>query len=63
MPAIASLEELETVNEQLKVLKTKHPEVYEDFVQVFRKNRKVGYKNICKLMMDEATPQKLKGME
>ncbi len=63
MPAVASLEELETVNEQLKVLKTKHPEAYEDFVQFFRKNRKVGYKNICKLMMDEATPQKLKGME
>ncbi len=63
MPAIASLEELETINEQLKVLKTKHPEAYEDFVQLFRKNRKVGYKNICKLMMDEATPQKLKGIE
>ena len=63
MPAVASLEELNSVNEQLKSLKEKHPKAYEDFAALFRKNRKIGYKNVCKMMMGEATPEKLKGME
>ncbi len=62
MPAVASFEELESVNEQLKALKERHPAAYEEFVRLFRLNRKVGYKNICKLMMGETTPQKLKGI-
>ena len=63
MPAVASLEDLKAVDEQLKVLKEEHPEVYADFVELFRKNRKIGYKNICKMMLEEATPEKLKGLE
>lgn len=63
MPAVALLEELKAVDEQLKALKGQHPEVYADFVELFRKNRKIGYKNICKMMMGEATPEKLKGLE
>ena len=64
MPAVASLEELKAVDEQLKSLKGgENPEVYAHFVELFRKNRKIGYKNICKLMMSEATPEKLKGLE
>jgi hypothetical protein len=63
MPAVASLEELNAVQEQLQALKAKHPEAYGDFVELLRRHRKVGYKNICKLMMGEATPEKLKGME
>ena len=62
MPAVASLEEFRAVNEQLKTIKEQHPEGYADFVELFRKNRKIGYKNICKLMMAEATPKKLKGI-
>ncbi len=62
MPAVASLEELKTVDEQLKALKGENPEVYARFVELFRKNRKIGYKNICKMMMGEATPEKLKGL-
>ena len=60
MPAIATLEELNGVNEELKQLKEKHPLAYQDFVDLLRKNRKIGYKNICKLMMGETTPEKLK---
>ena len=63
MPAVASLEELKAVEEQLNAIKEQHPEVYADFVELFRKNRKIGYKNICKMMMGEATPEKLKGLE
>jgi len=63
MPAVASLEELKAVDEQLKAIKGQHPEVYADFVELFHKNRKIGYKNICKMMIGEATPEKLKGLE
>lgn len=63
MPAVASLEELKAVEEQLKDLKARHPEGYTDLVELFRRNRKVGYKNICKMMMGEATAEKLKGLE
>ncbi len=63
MPAVASLEDLKAVDEQLKALKDESPEVYSHFVELFRKNRKIGYKNICKMMMGEATPEKLKGLE
>ncbi len=63
MPAVGSLEELKSVDEQLKAIKEQHPEGHADFVELFRKNRKIGYKNICKLMIGEATPEKLKGLE
>ncbi len=63
MPAVAALEELKVVDEQLKAIKGRHPEAYADFVELFRKNRKIGYKNICKMMLGEATPEKLKGLE
>lgn len=63
MPAVASLEDLKAVDEQLNALKGDSPEVYAHFVELFRKNRKIGYKNICKMMMGEATPEKLKGLE
>jgi hypothetical protein len=63
MPAVASLEELKAVEEHLSQLKARHPEAYTDVVDLFRQHRKVGYKNICKLMMGEATAEKLKGLE
>ena len=63
MPAVASLEELRAADEQLKGIKVQHPELYAEIVELFRKNRKIGYKNICKMMMGEATPEKLKGLE
>ena len=63
MPAVASLEELKAVEEQLQVLKSAHPEAYVAMVELFRRHRKVGYKNICKMMMGEASAEKLKGLE
>ncbi len=63
MPAVSSLEDLKSVNQELQAQKEKHPESYTEFVDLLRRNRKIGYKNICKLMMGEATPEKLKGME
>jgi hypothetical protein len=61
MPAIATLEDLKAVETALKKLKEEHPEAYERFSQFFRTNRAIGYKNIIKLMIGEATPEKLKG--
>jgi len=63
MPAVASLEELKAVSEQLRALEEGHPEAYARVVELFRRHRAVGYKNICKLMMGEATPEKLKGLQ
>ncbi|MBA7474797.1 hypothetical protein ES707_10152 [subsurface metagenome] len=63
MPAVASLEELKAVEENLSRLKAGYPEAYADVVELFRRHRKVGYKNICKMMMGEATAEKLKGLE
>ena len=61
MPAVASLEELKGVTHDLEALRDEHAEAYQQLVAVFRRHRKIGYKNICKLMMGEATPEKLKG--
>jgi len=63
MPSIASLEELESVFADLEILKNDQPEYYERFAALFKKHRKVGYKNICKMLLGEATPRKLKGLE
>lgn len=61
MPAFASLEELTKVQQQLTELEEQHPEAYKAFAALFKANRKIGYKNICKMLMGEATPQELKG--
>jgi len=61
MPALASLEELRQVLESLTALREKHPEAYEAISALLRKHRSVGYKNICKLLLGETTPEKLKG--
>ncbi len=61
MPALASLEELQKVLARLEQLKAEHPEAYRAFADVLRTFRRVGYKNICKLLLGESTPEKLKG--
>ncbi|MFB6344898.1 MAG: hypothetical protein ABEK50_03885 [bacterium] len=63
MSAVASLEELKQVQNELKSLKMKDEEMYEDFVELFKRNRSVGYKNICKMLMEETTPEELKGVD
>jgi hypothetical protein len=62
MAAIASLEELKTVESDLMQLKEQNPESYTAFSTLLKKHRKVGYKNICKMLLGEASPEKLKGM-
>jgi hypothetical protein len=61
MAALASLEDLKDVLARLEELKAAHPEGYAAFSEILKKYRKVGYKNICKLLLGEATPEKLKG--
>jgi hypothetical protein len=61
MPAMASLEDLKEVLARLEGIKGRFPEAYEEMAQVFRSWRKVGYKNISKLLLGESTPEKLKG--
>lgn len=63
MPAVASIEELRAVAQDLAALHARHPEGYDAVAALLRAHRKVGYKNICKLMLGEATPEKLKGAE
>lgn len=60
MPAVATLEDLRSVERELAELKTRQPQAYEELSALFKRHRKVGYKNICKLMLGEATPEKLK---
>jgi hypothetical protein len=62
MPAVASLEDLSNVQEDLLKLKKMYPEAYADFQFLFKSWRMVGYKNISKLLLEEATPAKLKGV-
>ncbi len=62
MPAIATLEELKAIDAGLKQLQENFPEAYEEMAKFFRMNRKIGYKNIIKMMIGEATPEKLKGI-
>ena len=62
MPAVASLEQLNSLAQDLAGLEGEQPQAYQQLVALFRKHRKVGYRNICKLMMGEATPEKLKGI-
>jgi hypothetical protein len=62
MPAMASLEDLQQAARELEHLKGEHPEAYAQLVRLFARNRHLGYKNICKLMMGETTAEKLKGL-
>ncbi len=61
MPAVASLEELKQVDRDLKAFREQHPEAYEAAAGLLRRHRKVGYKNICRMLLGEATPEDLKG--
>ncbi len=63
MPAAAPLEELERAHEEIQSLRMKFPDAHEDFADFFRRNRSVGYSNLCKMLMGEATPRKLKGLD
>ena len=56
MPAIASLEDLKAAQRDLMESKN-----VDELKEVFRKWRRIGWKNICKLWLEERTPEQLKG--
>jgi len=56
MPAIASLEDLKAAQRDLQEAKD-----MDQLKAVFKKWRKIGWKNICKLWLQERTPEQLKG--
>lgn len=56
MPAIASLEELRTAHKDLLAAND-----IEELKTTFKKWRRIGWKNICKLWLAERTPDQLKG--
>ncbi len=56
MPAIASLEDLKAAQKDLLEAKD-----IEELKRVFRKWRKIGWRNVCRLWLEERTPEQLKG--
>ena len=56
MPAIASLEDLKAAQKDLLEAKT-----LEELKVAFKKWRKIGWKNVYKLWLQERTPEQLKG--
>jgi hypothetical protein len=56
MPAIAPIEDLRAAQKEL--LETSD---INELKKVFKKYQRIGWKNICKLWLEEATPEKLKG--
>ena len=56
MPAIASLEDLKVAQKELLEAKN-----LEELKSAFKKWRKIGWKNVCKLWLGERTPEQLKG--
>ncbi len=56
MPAIASLEDLKAAQKEL--LETQD---INELKKVFKKYRRIGWKNICKLCLEERTAEQLKG--
>jgi hypothetical protein len=58
MPALASLEDLRRA--QIELLDAKD---LDELKSAFKTWRRLGYKNICKLWLQERTPEQLKGEE
>jgi hypothetical protein len=55
MPAIASLEDLRQAERDLREARS-----LEELKAAFRKWRRIGWKNLCKLWLEERTPEQLK---
>jgi hypothetical protein len=56
MPAIAPLEDLKAAQKNLLEAKN-----LEELKAAFKKWRRIGWKNVCKLWLGERTPVELKG--
>ena len=55
MPVIASLEDLKAAQKDLQQAKN-----LEELKAAFKRWRKIGWKNVCKLWLQERTPEQLK---
>jgi hypothetical protein len=58
MPAIATLQDLKNAQKDLKAAKD-----LDELKATFTKWRRIGWKNVCKLWLEERTPEELKGEE
>jgi hypothetical protein len=56
MPAIAPIEDLRAAQAELLAAKD-----INELKKVFKKYRRIGWKNVCKLWLQERTPEQLKG--
>ena len=56
MPAIASIDDLKAAQKDLLEAKN-----LDELKAAFKKWRKIGWKNICKLWLGERSPEQLKG--
>lgn len=56
MPAIASLDDLRAAQRDLQEARD-----LDQLKAAFKKWRRIGWKNICKLWLQERTPEELKG--
>jgi hypothetical protein len=56
MPAIASLEDLKAAQKDLLAARD-----LAELKAAFKKWRKIGWRNVCKLWLQERTPEQLKG--
>jgi len=56
MPAIAPIEDLKAAREELLAAKD-----LDGLKKVFKRWRRIGWKNICKLWLQERTPEQLRG--
>jgi len=56
MPAIASLDDLKAAQQDLLQAKD-----LDELKGAFKKWRRIGWKNVCKLWLQERTPEQLKG--
>ena len=60
MPALASLEDLKATQKQIQDLKNQYPEAVKAVAALLKQNRRIGYKNICRMLTGEMTPEELK---
>ena len=56
MPAIAPIEDLRATQKELIAARD-----LDELKGVFKKWRRIGWKNICKLWLEERSPEQLKG--
>jgi len=56
MSAIAPIEDLRAAQKELLEVKD-----VEELKRVFRRWRKIGWRNVCKLWLEERTPEQSKG--